>query len=847
MSGAPAEFSRRGLLKTGIGVTGAAAALTVLPPNLRNALASTAKPGPLSEIEHVVILMQENRSFDHYFGTLSGVRGFDDPDALTLSTGKSVFYQPDPKNPAGYLLPFHLDTTRTSAQAVPSTSHAFAVQHAAWNDGKMDNWLPAHRAADGDAHGPYTMGYYTREDIPFQFALAEAFTVFDAYHSSVLGPTWPNRLYLWSGTIDPDGTAGGPITSNVVPSPYRWTSYPERLTRAGVSWHVYQEEDDYGCNPLEFFQSYQDAGVSSQLYQHGLTIGPADQFEQDALNDRLPAVSWIIPTAAQCEHPDYLPAAGADFVARKLDAVAANPDVWRKTVFILNFDENDGLFDHVPPPTPPAGTPGEFVDGVPIGAGIRVPCVIVSPWTQGGWVARERFDHTSVLQFLEQFTGVREPNITDWRRQTFGDLTSALGHPSGKPFPALPATKSQLWQAEREVATLPPAPIPGADQTPPHQEPGRRPATGAAAGTTAAGTTAAGTTAAGTGAVFSGSRAQTMSRVTETLTTHRADFPGGVAGTSFPGLPVAALTAATTPKSGASRAYVTTITSYSITVIDAATHQVVKAVDAGSNPYGIAAVPDGSKLFVTNSGASDVSVFDPATEEITGSITVGLAPHGIVVSPDGKYAYVANTGPDTGPGGSATVSVLDVAAQRVAGEITAGLAPHSVAVSPDGSRLFVGCYDGLSIVDTGTRSVRTRLAQAGRANGIAVSPDGKTLYAATPWDDTVVVVDTTSDKVVARIGAGKAPWNVVFRPDGAFAYVSNANEDTISVIDTGRRVVVATVAVDHIPTGLRATADTLWVATNAASTVQAISLANLRVAATVPLGLSSQPASIALV
>ena len=101
--------------------------------------------------------MQENRSFDHYFGTLPGVRGFSDPAAITLSTGRSVFYQPDAVNPAGYLLPFHLDTRTTSAQAIPSTSHAWTVQHQAWNNGKMDNWLPAHRAADG-VNGPYVMG-----------------------------------------------------------------------------------------------------------------------------------------------------------------------------------------------------------------------------------------------------------------------------------------------------------------------------------------------------------------------------------------------------------------------------------------------------------------------------------------------------------------------------------------------------------------------------------------------------------------------------------------------------------------------------------------------------------------
>jgi phospholipase C len=468
------ELTRRRLLQTAGAAATAAFAAEFLPSNVRKALAvGPSKGGSLRDIKHVVILMQENRSFDHYFGTLPGVRGFADPAALTLSTGKPVFYQPDPQNPDGYMLPWHLDTKKTSAQAQPSTSHAWAVQHSAWDNGKMDNWLPAHLTADG-ANGPYTMGYMEREDIPFQFALAENFTICDNYHCSLLGPTWPNRLYLMSAWIDPEGVNGGPIISNEDVTPYTWESYPEALTAAGVSWKVYQQVDNYGCNVLEYFKSVQDAPVSSPLYQNALRTCSPGQFEYDAVHDRLPAVSWIIPTSYQSEHPDYTPAAGADFVASLIDAIAASPDVWAKTVFILNYDENDGIFDHVPPPTPPAGTPGEFVGGVPIGGGFRVPCIIISPWTTGGWIASERFDHTSTLQFLERLTGVTIPNITPWRRQTFGDLTSAFGVTPGR-FPRLPDTKAQLAAAVYEVNNLPAPQPPGASQTPPVQEKGPRP------------------------------------------------------------------------------------------------------------------------------------------------------------------------------------------------------------------------------------------------------------------------------------------------------------------------------------------------------------------------------------
>ena len=194
----PAKLTRRRLLGGAAKIAASVLTSLALPPNVRRALAERPQSGSLRDIKHVVLLMQENRSFDHYFGTMAGVRGFHDPEAMILPSGKSIFHQPDAESPSGYLLPFHLDTHKTNAQRIPSTSHEWEVQHAAWNEGKMDSWVPAHRKADG-ANGPYVMGYYTRADIPFQFALAEAFTICDAYHCSVLGPTTPNRYYWETG------------------------------------------------------------------------------------------------------------------------------------------------------------------------------------------------------------------------------------------------------------------------------------------------------------------------------------------------------------------------------------------------------------------------------------------------------------------------------------------------------------------------------------------------------------------------------------------------------------------------------------------------------------------------
>ncbi|MBF6059791.1 phospholipase [Nocardia terpenica] len=462
-------LTRRRLL----GGAALAAAIAAMPPNVRRVLAEPVAPQP---IEHIVLLMQENRSFDHYFGTMPGVRGFSDPDAVRLPDGSPVFRQPDSANPDGYTLPFHLDTYQNSVQRIPSTSHAWSVQHEALNGGKMDRWLPAHRKADGE-NGPYVMGYYERADIPFHFALADAFTVCDAYHCSVLGPTWPNRMMWMTGTIDPEGKHGGPIIRNTAPpGGYTWTTYPERLDRAGVDWKIYNEIDDYGLNVMEQFRQYRQAPHDSGLYTRGIALSPIGQFENDARAGKLPTVSWIMPSAKTCEHPDYRPADGALFIADRINAVASNPDLWAKTVFLVTYDENDGLFDHVVPPLPPDGEPHEFVKGAPIGGGYRVPCIIVSPWTAGGWVATERFDHTSCLRLLEWFTGVREPNISDWRRHTFGDLTSALRldqPPSTRPV-QFPGVDQEVTRADA-TDQLPPPTVPASPQSEPTQEPGTKP------------------------------------------------------------------------------------------------------------------------------------------------------------------------------------------------------------------------------------------------------------------------------------------------------------------------------------------------------------------------------------
>jgi phospholipase C len=462
--------------------------VSALPESVQKAVAQASpRPGSLSQIEHVIVFMQENRSFDTYFGALRGVRGFNDPTAVTLPTGRKVWYQPDPKNPDGYELPFHLDTINTSAAAVTDLSHAWTVQHMAWDNGKNDNWLPAHRAADGDANGVFTMGYYTRADLPFHYALADAFTICDNYHCSAFAPTNPNRLYAWTGMIDPQGTHGGPVIDNSEAVPYTWTTYAERLQAAGISWRNYQEPDTGDDNPLAWFQQFKTAPTSSPLYQRGIAPVPpgtlVEAFAEDVRNDNLPQVSWIIGTNASSEHPPYLPAVGATVISQLLDALAANPAVFAKSVFFLNWDENDGYFDHVPPPTAPAGTPGEYLSVLPpvaggiagpIGLGFRVPMIVVSPLSAGGFRSSQVYDHTSTIQFMERIFGVEEPNISDWRRDTCGDLTAALNvRPRSRAsLPALPPNYVLNQYVNSQDQNSPVVP---ANQTLPTQEPGTRP------------------------------------------------------------------------------------------------------------------------------------------------------------------------------------------------------------------------------------------------------------------------------------------------------------------------------------------------------------------------------------
>lgn len=420
--------------------------------------------------------MQENVSFDHYFGTLSGVRGFSDPKAIRLPNGRSVFEQPYALSPDGFLVPWEFNAA-ASNPCLSLVTNSWRDRHNAWADGRMDGFT----TATSGVPNWFGMAYYARGGVPWHMALADAFTVCDGYFSSVLGPTTPNRLVMWTGTIDPHGRNGGPDYNNQASynpnTRYTWKTYPERLTKADVSWRVYHEEDDFNDNSLKYFAAYQDAQPGSPLYENAMVNRPADAFMQDVAADRLPQVSWIVAPTKKSEHQLVSgPGAGADFCNKILQAFAAHPKVWAKTALIFNYDEDGGYFDHVRPPTPPAGTPDEFIDGKPIGLGFRVPAVICSPWTRGGYVCSETYDHTSLIRFLERRFGVIEPQISAWRRRTCGDLWESFDFADPDySFPKLPETAAAAAAEADACKNRLPAPARITNAAIPRQEPGTKP------------------------------------------------------------------------------------------------------------------------------------------------------------------------------------------------------------------------------------------------------------------------------------------------------------------------------------------------------------------------------------
>ena len=565
--------NRREFLRNALLVSGAASASGNLSAAIQRAFSIQADPSSsYLDAEHVVILMQENRSFDHALGCLQGVRGFNDPRAMRMADGNPVWFQTDKQGRT--CAPFRLDMQNTQATWMGALPHDRHTQVDAWHNGRHDRWLDAkrpHNPAFADV--PMTMGFYTRADIPFYYALADAFTVCDQHFSGVMTSTTPNRMMFWTGTVrERQQRSSEALLRNTDYSNggARWHTFPEQLEDAGISWKFYQNElsvvslnglsDDqdawlsnFGCNPLEQFaqynvqcsQTYQEnlpreigrltqeieelqktaAGEKSPHQQHALgmlkekqealleckrdlasggdlgalaeraqqlhrrafqtnaehpdylaltdlnlgdtpehtlVVPKGDilhQFREDVTAGKLPVVSWLAAPEKFSDHPSA-PWFGAWYVSEVLDILTNNPEVWKKTIFIVTYDENDGYFDHLPPyvmPDPQDASTGSVSAGLeseveyvyaederragvspehartgPVGLGFRVPMFLISPWTRGGRVNSQLFDHTSTNRFLRKFLNAKfhlnlQPvHESAWREAISGDLTSAF-------------------------------------------------------------------------------------------------------------------------------------------------------------------------------------------------------------------------------------------------------------------------------------------------------------------------------------------------------------------------------------------------------------------------------------
>ncbi len=624
-------LKKAALLSTGL--------MGMLPESIQRAYAIDPQAGTTYlDAEHVVILMQENRSFDHAYGTLQGVRGFDDPRAIDLPNRNKVWLQSNAQGET--YAPFRLNIKDTKATWMSSLPHSWENQVDARNNGKYDGWMEAKKSGNRDyAKMPLTLGYYDREDLPFYYALADAFTICDQNFCSSLTGTTPNRLYLWSGTIrdprDPKAMANVRNENVTYDKEASWMTFPERLEKLGIPWRIYQNEisidtgltgdeeswlANFTDNPIEWFSQYRvrfhpayyafikersavlpeqivqlekklaslqesdadydkvkrelerqkswlktiqhdlvayapekfDAlpeheknlhrkafttntgdpdyrSLSSLVYRDGdtqrqMTVPKGDvlhQFRSDVESKKLPAVSWVVAPENFSDHPGA-PWYGAWYLSEVMDILTKDPEVWKKTIFIVAYDENDGYFDHVPPFVPPhpdrpeSGLTSQDIDTRlefiteeqestrknggrtgPIGLGYRVPLIVASPWSRGGYVCSEVFDHTSVLQFLEHFLShkkgvpVVESNINNWRRTVCGDLTSVFRPYQGEKI-ALPAPvkkepfiesihKSQFKEVPKGFKVLTPQEIAQINTQPdnsphmPRQEKGVRP------------------------------------------------------------------------------------------------------------------------------------------------------------------------------------------------------------------------------------------------------------------------------------------------------------------------------------------------------------------------------------
>jgi len=429
-----------------------------------------------SKLQHIIFIVQENHSFDNYFGTFPGVNGFDNaPPCCADFIGAETM--------AGFeqnmfmIHPFHQDVTKPimivgdelppgvedaedmSAPSANSTltgpfpfgdeisvdlNHASKTATADWNNGAMNGFVIK--------EGKDTMGYYDGNDIPYYWDYASNYVIDDNFFSSQMGPSFPNHLYIASGTNGPGATVNGKLNrGNWLKNGYVVDNYPgqtfyglaldwmalaQELTQSGISWSWYTGENPSVptyWNVLPYFSYFQQN--PSQLHLHLKSVGA---FPPDILNGQLPAVSWITPgewapptepsacKGSMSEHPPARIDCGMDYVAYLVNRVMES-QYWQSSAIVITWDDYGGFYDHVPPPR---------VDKY--GEGFRVPAIVISPWAKHNYVDHTPYEFASLLKMVEDNWNLpRLPNPNDRDElSSIGDMGNAFDF-SQTPLPAL--------------------------------------------------------------------------------------------------------------------------------------------------------------------------------------------------------------------------------------------------------------------------------------------------------------------------------------------------------------------------------------------------------------------------
>jgi phospholipase C len=391
-------------------------------------LASGTRLGARIPIDTFVVVMQENRSFDHYF---QGLPAYGQPAAEVAPPG---YANPDPEHPGAPVKP-HLLTDL----CVPDLPHSWKAVHDQYANGAMNGFVAA-----ANPDGARALGYYDERVLPFYYALANTFAIADHYFSATLGPTWPNRMFALAGS------SLGHVKNTPPPRRDEEFSIFHQLEKKGIGWAIYSEA---GSFEEEIFPA-----LAAERGDHTKTM---KEFFADARAGTLPPFAWVESemdgVESTDEHPPGNVQVGQRFVAKVVSATMASPQ-WGRAALVLTYDEHGGFYDHVPPP--PACAPDD-VASTAGGAkfdrlGVRVPFAVVSPFARPHYVSHTVYNHASLLRMIEARFDLPALSRRDANAVPPLDLFD-FDHPAFQKPPELPEAtvdEAELERCRREIPEM---------------------------------------------------------------------------------------------------------------------------------------------------------------------------------------------------------------------------------------------------------------------------------------------------------------------------------------------------------------------------------------------------------